>query len=99
MIIIMLLSMQQLYNIIIIVLLNQHNHRASYCNFQASIVIDNLYWWTLFQSKRNAEIGATERARKQGVIAAYLNVIAIVIALVVDCLIMVLALVYGIQKT
>ena len=41
---------------------------------------------------RAKKTGATERARRQGVIAAYLNVIAIVVALVVACLVMGLTL-------
>ena len=35
------------------------------------------------QSKKNSKIGAKALARKQGVIAAYLNIIAVVFALVV----------------
>ena len=38
------------------------------------------------QSKRNAEVGMINAARKQGMIAAYLSVAAIVSALVVACL-------------
>ena len=48
------------------------------------------------QSKKSALIGAVKVARKQGMIAAYLSVAAIVAALVVTCLVMGLVLgLYG----
>ena len=48
------------------------------------------------QSKKNAAIGAVKVARKQGMIAAYLNIAAIIAALVVAFLVMELALgLYG----
>ena len=40
------------------------------------------------QSKKNAQFGVINEAKKQGMIAAYLNVAAIIAALVVACLVM-----------
>ena len=48
------------------------------------------------QSKKNVAIGAVEIARKQGIVAVYLNIAAIVSALVVACFVIGLTLgLYG----
>ena len=41
---------------------------------------------------KNAQIGAIETARKQGVIAAYLNIATIIVALIIACLVLGLVL-------
>ena len=38
------------------------------------------------QSKKYAEVGATDTARNRGVIAAYLNIAAIIVGFVIACL-------------
>ena len=48
------------------------------------------------QSKKNAGGGAIKVARRQGIVAAYLNIIAIIASLVVACVVMGLVLgLYG----
>ena len=51
----------------------------------------NIYIYIL-QSRKNAQIGAIEIARKRGMMAAYLNVTAITAALLVACFVTGMAL-------
>ena len=47
-----------------------------------------MHVYVAVQSWKNAHIGAIEAARKKGIIAAYLNISAIVVALVVACVLL-----------
>ena len=50
------------------------------------------FMYGFIQSKKSSLIGAVKVARKQGMVAAYLSVAAIIAALVVACLVMGLVL-------
>lgn len=62
---------------------------SSYIYINSNIYIYYIY---ILQSRKNAQIGAIEIARKRGMMAAYLNVTAITAALLVACFVTGMAL-------